>query len=153
MEKDNVQKQVANAVAERPIIIWFGFIPFVVKPLTFTQLFDIGSISKDMPEVDQQKIDGRTNVSATLMYYEESAKMAEIAVMTIFRSIWKRRIFGGFVKKRLTVRKYKKLQDYMAQTMDATFFLSTIIFLKGLNEMTKPTNTPGVIAPGQQLVE
>ena len=44
MEKDNVQKQVADTIAERPIFLWFGMIPFMVRPLTFTQLFDIGSI-------------------------------------------------------------------------------------------------------------
>lgn len=152
-EKDNVQKKVANAIAERPIIIWFGCLPFIVRPLTFTQLFDIGSISKDMPEIEQQKIDGRTNVSATLVYYEEAYRMSEIAVMTIFRSIWMRKLFRKYIKKRLTVRKYKKLQDYMAQTMDATFFLSTIIFLKGLNETTMPTNTSEVTAHGQPLAE
>lgn len=152
-EKDNVQKKVANTIAERPIIIWFGCLPFIVRPLTFMQLFDIGSISKDMPEIEQQKIDGRTNVSATLVYYEEADRMSEIAVMTIFRSIWIRKLFRKYIKKRLTVRKYKKLQDYMAQTMDATFFLSTIIFLKGLNETTMPTNTPEVTAHGQPLAE
>ncbi len=153
MEKENVQKQVAKTMSERPIVLWFGFIPFLVRPITFTQIYDLGSVSKDMPEIEQQKIDGRTNVSATLMYYEEAPRMADIAVMTIFRSDWGKKLFGKFIKKRLTVRKYKKLQDYMAQTMDANFFLSTIIFLKGLNEMTKPTNTPEVIVPGQPLVE
>lgn len=153
MEKDNVQKKVANTISERPIIIWFGCLPFIVRPLTFTQLFEIGAISKDMPEVDQNKVDGRTNVSATLLYYEEARRMSDIAVMTIFRSVWGRTLFGKFIKKRLTVRKYKKLQDYMAQTMDATFFLSTIIFLKGLNETTKPTNTPEATALGAQLAE
>ncbi|MCZ2726298.1 hypothetical protein [Bacteroides caccae] len=153
MEKDNVQKKVANTISERPIIIWFGCLPFIVRPLTFTQLFEIGAISKDMPEVDQNKVDGRTNVSATLLYYEEARRMSDIAVMTIFRSVWRRKLFGKFIKKRLTVRKYKKLQDYMAQTMDATFFLSTIIFLKGLNETTKPTNTPEATALGAQSAE
>lgn len=153
MEKDNVQRKVANTIAERPIMLWFGCLPFIVRPLTFTQLFDIGSISKDMPEVEQKKVDGRTNVSATLLYYEEASRMSEIAVLTIFRSGWMRKLFRKYIKKRLTVRKYKKLQDYMAQTMDANFFLSTIIFLKGLNEMTKPTNTPEVIVPGPQSAE
>lgn len=153
MEKENVQKQVAKTMSERPIVLWFGFIPFLVRPITFTQIYDLGSVSKDMPEIEQQKIDGRTNVSATLMYYEEAGRMSEIAVMTIFRSLWMRKLFRKYIKKRLTVHKYKKLQDYMAQTMDANFFLSTIIFLKGLNEMTKPTNTPEVIVPGQPLVE
>lgn len=153
MEKDNVQKKVANTISERPIIIWFGCLPFIVRPLTFTQLFEIGAISKDMPEVDQNKVDGRTNVSATLLYYEEARRMSDIAVMTTFRSVWGRKLFGKFIKKRLTVRKYKKLQDYMAQTMDATFFLSTIIFLKGLNETTKPTNTPEATVLGAQSAE
>lgn len=75
-----------------------------------------------MKEVDQSKLNGRTSVSATLVYYEEADRMSDIAVMTIFRTTWKRKLFGKFIKKRLTVRKYKKLQDYMAQTMDATFF-------------------------------
>lgn len=101
-------------------LVWLP--PILVRPITFTQIYDLGSVSKDMPEVEQQKIDGRTNVSATLMYYEEASRMSEIAVMTIFRSVWMRKLFRKYIKKRLTVHKYKKLQDYMAQTMDANFF-------------------------------
>lgn len=79
--------------------------------------------------------------------------MADVAVITMFRSSWMRWLFGNFVKKRLTVSRYKKLQDYMAKTMDAAFFLHTIIFLKGLKEVTKPTNMPEATVPGQPSVE
>lgn len=135
------------------MFIWFGMLPFIVKPLTLVQIWDIGAISKDMPEVEQEKIDKLNAVSATLLYSGEAKKMADIAVLTMLRSVLMRWLFGSYIKKRLTIRKYKRLQDYMANTMDASFFLSTIIFLKGLNETTKTTNIAEVIVPGQQLVE
>lgn len=153
MKDENVQKRVADTIGERPTIIWFGMLPFFVSPITYNQIWDIGEITKDLPNITQDKINGLSDVSATLLFHEESGKMAEIAVLTMFRSSCMRWLFGGFIKKRLTVRRYKKLQDYMAKTMDATFFLHTIIFLKGLNEITKTTNTPEATLPGQPSAE
>ena len=132
MKDENVQKRVSDTIGERPTIIRFGLLPFFVYPITYNQIWD---------------------VSATLLFHGESKKMAEIAVLTMFRSSWMRWLFGGYIKKRLTVRRYKKLQDYMAKTMDATFFLHTIIFLKGLNEITRTTNTPEVTPLGQPSAE
>ena len=153
MKDENVQKRVADTIGERPTIIRFGLLPFFVYPITYNQIWDIGEITKDLPEITQDKVKGLLDVSATLLFPGESKKMAEIAVLTMFRSSWMRWLFGGYIKKRLTVRRYKKLQDYMAKTMDATFFLHTIIFLKGLNEITRTTNTPEVTPLGQPSAE
>lgn len=146
----SVQKETAKVIAERPLIIWFGCFPFIVKPLTLIQLWDIGAVTVNMPEVDQEKLKNLNSVSASLLYSDEAKKMSDIAAILIFRSTWKRKLFSGFIRKRLTMKKYKKLQNFMAHSMDATFFLSTIIFLKGVNEPTKPTNTPEATALGQQ---
>lgn len=153
MKEDNVQKRVADVLGERPVIIWFGLLPFFVKPITYNQIFDVGEITQKLPHVTQDKVQGLSEVSATLLFYEESKKVADIAVLIMFRSTWMRKLFGPFIKKRLTVSKYKKLQNYLAKMMDASFFLQTIIFLRGLNEITKTTNTPEVIAHGQPLEE
>ena len=153
MKDENVQKRVADTIGERPTIIRFSLLPFFVYPITYNQIWDIGEITKDLPEITQDKVKGLLDVSATLLFHGESKKMAEIAVLTMFRSSWMRWLFGGYIKKRLTVRRYKKLQDYMAKTMDATFFLHTIIFLKGLNEITRTTNTPEVTPLGQPSAE
>ena len=153
MKDENVQKRVSDTIGERPTIIRFGLLPFFVYPITYNQIWDIGEITKDLPEITQDKVKDLLDVSATLLFHGESKKMAEIAVLTMFRSSWMRWLFGGYIKKRLTVRRYKKLQDYMAKTMDATFFLHTIIFLKGLNEITRTTNTPEVTPLGQPSAE
>lgn len=153
MQENDVQKKAANIINERPILIWFGLIPFVVSPLTYGQIQDIGAIAVDMPEIDIQKIDGVNAVAAAFTFSGESKKIKDIAVAVMFRSMWKRKLFGSFIKKRLTVSRFKRLQDYMAQTMDATFFLTTIIFLKGISQTTKTTNTPEATAHGQQSAE
>lgn len=153
MKNESVQKRVANILGERPTIIWFGLLPFFIKPVTYNQIWDIGEITQNLPDLTQDKVKGLLDVSATLHFHAESRRMADVAVITMFRSSWMRWLFGGFIKKRLTVSRYKKLQDYLAKTMDAAFFLHTIIFLKGLKEVTKPTNTPEATAHGQPLAE
>lgn len=153
MQENDVQKKAADTVNERPILIWFGLIPFVVSPLTFGQIEDIGAIAVDMPEIDIEKIDGMNAVAAALSFSGESGKMKDIAVVVMFRSMKMRKLFGSFIKKRLTVSRFKKLQNYMAEKMDATFFLTTIIFLKGINQMTKTTNTPEATALGVSSAE
>lgn len=153
MKNDSVQKRVADILGERPTIIWFGLLPFLIKPVTYNQIWDIGEITQNLPDLTQDKVKGLLDVSATLLFHAESKRMADVAVITMFRSSWMRWLFGNFVKKRLTVSRYKKLQDYMAKTMDAAFFLHTIIFLKGLKEVTKPTNMPEATVPGQPSVE
>lgn len=153
MKNESVQKRVADIIGERPIIIWFGLLPFFVRPITYNQIWDIGEITQSLPTLTQDKVQGLLDVSATLEFHAEAKKKADIAVLTMFRSSWMRWLFSGFVKKRLTVNRYKKLQNYMAKTMDAAFFLHTIIFLKGLSEVTKTTNTAEVIAPGAPSAE
>lgn len=153
MKNESVQKRVADIIGERPIIIWFGLLPFFVRPITYNQIWDIGGITQSLPTLTQDKVQGLLDVSATLEFHAEAKKKADIAVLTMFRSSWMRWLFSGFVKKRLTVNRYKKLQNYMAKTMDAAFFLHTIIFLKGLSEVTKTTNTAEVIAPGAPSAE
>lgn len=153
MKNESVQKRVADIIGERPIIIWFGLLPFFVRPITYNQIWDIGEITQSLPTLTQDKVQGLLDVSATLEFHAEAKKKADIAVLTMFRSSWMRWLFSGFVKKRLTVNRYKKLQNYMAKTMDAAFFLHTIIFLKGLSEVTKTTNIAEVIAPGAPSAE
>lgn len=154
VNEESVQGRTVEAFAERPIIVFFGCIPFLIKPITLTQIWEIGNVVKDMTPIEKEKVENIiSDVAAVLSYSNEGASIADIVVLFMFRSTWGRWLFGNFVKKRLTVKKHKKIQNFMARSMDPAFFLSTIIFLRGITELTKPTNTAEVIAPGQQSAE
>ena len=154
VKDESVQGRTVEAMAERPIIVFFGCIPFIVRPITITQIWEIGDVVKDMSQIEKEKIENiMGDIAAILSYSHEGVHMAEITVLFMFRSVLMRKLFGSFVKKRLTVKKHKKIQNFMVRSMDPAFFLSTIIFLRGISELTKPTNTPEVKAPGPQLAE
>lgn len=147
---ESVQGRTVEALAERPIIVLLGCIPFIVRPITLTQIWEIGNVVKDMAQIEKEKVENIiSDVAAVLSYSKEGANIADIVVLFMFRSYWMRWLFGNYVKKRLTVKKHKKIQNFMARTMDPAFFLSTIIFLRGITELTKPTNTAEAIVPGQ----
>lgn len=151
---ESVQGRTVEAFAERPIIVCFGCIPFIVRPITLTQIWEIGNVVKDMSQIEKEKVENIiSDVAAVLSYSNEGANIADIVVLFMFRSSWMRWLFGGYVKKRLTVKRHKKIQNFMARTMDPAFFLSTIIFLRGITELTKPTNTVEATAPGPLLAE
>lgn len=151
---ESVQGRTVEAIAERPIIVFLGCIPFIVRPITLTQIWEIGNVVKDMVQIEKEKVENIiSDVAAVLSYSKEGANIADIVVLFMFRSSWMRWLFGNYVKKRLTVKKHKKIQNFMARTMDPAFFLSTIIFLRGITELTKPTNTAEAIAPGQPSAE
>lgn len=151
---ESVQGRTVEAFAERPIIVFLGCIPFFIKPITLTQIWEIGNVVKDMSQIEKEKVENIvSDVAAVLSYSNEGANIADIIVLFMFRSTWMRWLFGNYVKKRLTVKKHKKIQNFMARSMDPAFFLSTIIFLRGITELTKPTNTAEVIAPGPQSAE
>lgn len=152
VKDESVQRRTVEALAERPIIVFFGCIPFVIRPITITQIWEIGNVVKDMVQIEKEKIENIfSDVAAILAYSGEGVHLSEITVLFMFRSEWMRRLYGSFIKKRLTVKKHKKIQNFMARSMDPAFFLSTIIFLRGISELTKPTNIQEATAPGLQL--
>lgn len=154
VDDESVQGRTVEAFAERPIIVFVGCIPFIVRPITLTQIWEIGNIVKDMIPIEKEKVENiMSDVAAVLSYSNEGENIANIIVLFMFRSSWMRWLFGGYVKKRLTVKKHKKIQNFMARTMDPAFFLSTIIFLRGITELTKPTNTAEATVPGQPSAE
>lgn len=154
VDGESVQERTVEAFAERPIIVFFGCIPFIVRPITLTQIWEIGNVVKDMAQIEREKIEKiMSDVAAVLSYSNEGVNIGNIIVLFMFRSSWMRWLFGSYVKKRLTVKRHKKIQNFMARTMDPAFFLSTIIFLRGIAELTKPTNTAEVIVPGPQSAE
>nr|DAE61711.1 MAG TPA: hypothetical protein [Caudoviricetes sp.] len=154
VEGENIQERTVEAFAERPMIVFLGCIPFVIRPITLTQIWEIGNIVKDMIPIEKEKVENIiSDVAAVLSYSKEGINIANIIVLFMFRSRWMRWLFGNYVKKRLTVKKHKKIQNFMARSMDPAFFLSTIIFLRGITELTKPTNIAEAIVPGPQLVE
>lgn len=142
---NNIQ-MVANTITERPMLIWLGIIPIIVRPLTLAQIYDIGAEVEKIEEVD---ITGEFNpIIKMLQRYEDIAVCTEITKICLFRKRWKRWLFGRIIRNHLTMSMYNRIIEYSAQSFGASFFLTSFTFLKGTKEVTKPTNTEEATASG-----
>lgn len=119
---------------------------FLARPLTLAQLWKVGSIVSEMPELD---LDGKFNPLAKVLERPDDFKVCtEVFIALLFRGWLKRKLFGWYIRKHLTAKQYAKLLAYTTQSFDAGFFLTNLTFLKGLRTVTSQTNTDAVTAPG-----
>ena len=136
----------SDTLSEKPRLIRFGFLFFTMKPLTLAQIWEVGSVLEGQ---DIKPVNGDVNVMAEMLERVDNIKAAQdIALIMLFRSCWKRKLFGWFVRSRLTMGRYQKMMEYYLMTPRAAFFLISITSLKGVKEMTKRTNTAEAIALG-----
>ena len=147
----NNTKVTSDTLSEKPRLIRFGFLYFKMKPLTLSQIWEIGSV------LESQKIDpvqGDVNVIAEMIQRTDNIKAAQdIAIIMLFRNGLHRKLFGDFIKSRLTMERYQKMMEYYLMTIRAAFFLISITSLKGVKEMTKRTNTAQATVLGDSSVE
>lgn len=147
----NNTKVTSDTLSEKPRLIRFGFLFFTMKPLTLAQIWEIGSVLETQ---EIKPINGDVNVMAEMLERVENIKAAqEIAVIMLFRSRWKRKLFGWFVKSRLTMGRYQQMMEYYLMTLRAAFFLICLTSLKGIKEVTKKTNTAEATALGDSSEE
>lgn len=136
----------SDTFSEKPRLIRFGFLFFMMKPLTLAQIWEVGSVLEGQ---EIKPVNGDVNVMAEMLERVDNIKAAqEIALIMLFRSRLKRTLFGWFVRSRLTMGRYQKMMEYYLMTLRAAFFLISITSLKGVKEMTKRTNTAEAIALG-----
>lgn len=141
---NNEEKNTAGVITEKSIFVFFGMIPFLVRPMTLAQIWQIGEKIGDIDEID---IEGEFNPYQKVFSMFKDVKSAnEITPIIVFRSRLMRRIFGRFIRKRMTMKKYNELLQYASLSFDASFFLQSITFLKGCSQTT--TNTKEAIARG-----
>lgn len=145
-------KQTSDVISEKPILLRFGFLWFLMRPLTLSQIYEIGAIVQNIEEVNLPE--GEFNpVVEMLRRYTDMKICSSIVVKMLFRRKLKRILFGWYVKKHLTMAKYKKVIEFGAMSFQAAFFLTSFTFLKGTKEVTKQTNTESVTHLGDSSVE
>lgn len=139
-------KKTSDVLTEKPIIVRFGLLFFVVRPMTMAQIYEIGAIVEKTEEMD---LNGDFNpVVKMLSSYKDIATCSEVATTMVFRNRWMRKLFGWYVKRHMTMARYQKIIEFGAITFRAAFFLTSFSFLKGTKETTKMTNTARATAHG-----
>lgn len=143
-------QQTADTISEMPMFITFGWIPFMVRPVTLGQLQYIGAAAERLTGVECNE--KNLNAIATALYVVSREgnreDLLDVVAYAMFRSCGMRWLFRRYIGKHLTMAKYEKVLMYMATHVRATFFLTSLFFLKGIVEIAKPTNTPGAKVPG-----
>lgn len=139
-------KKTSDVLTEKPIIIRFGLLFFVIRPMTMAQIYEIGAIVEKTEEID---LNGDFNpIVKMLESYKDVQTCSEVATTMIFRSRWMRKLFSWYIKHHLTMSRYQKIIEFGAITFRAAFFLTSFSFLKGTKEVTKTTNTVAATAHG-----
>lgn len=143
-----VEQKVAEAIKERGIWVKIGWIPFYIRPITYGQIVDLSAEVSTMQEaaIPEHEYDVFNHM---LKIGGNGEQIARIAVIALFRSSFMRLLMRRYVRKHLTVAEYKRISEFVTLSMDPAFFLSTTIFLKGLDQ-TAPTITT---APSPFLAE
>lgn len=144
-------KKTSDVITEKPIIVRFGLLCFVVKPMTMAQIYEIGAVVEKTEGID---LNGDFNpVVKMLSSYKDVKTCSEVATIMVFRSRWTRKLFGWYIKHHMTMARYQKIIEYGAVTFRAAFFLTSFSFLKGTKEITKTTNTAEATAHGGSSAE
>lgn len=147
---DNVKK-TSDVITEKPLLIRFGLLFFVLKPMTMAQIYEIGALVEKTEEID---LNGNFNpIVKMLSQYRDIKTCSQVATVMLFRSLWMRKLFGWYVRHHMTMKRYQSIIEYGAITFRAAFFLTSFSFLKGTKETTKTTNTAAATVHGDLLEE
>lgn len=139
--KQNDKKKVADSLSERSHWIRVGWLHIKIKPLTLSQIYDMGAAANDINADDLQSLD-KVNIIALLVKHAKDAKaLQDVFLVCAYRKKWKRWLFGRYLRNRLTVEHFNKLLTLIATTFNANFFLTSIIFLSQTKIMTEPNQT------------
>lgn len=134
------------------MFINIGFFWFKIKPLTLSQIWEIGSIVENLEQLDIEN--SNANIVTEMMKRSDMIKEClDIVLTIIFRGKIKRFLFGRYIKKRLTMNHYKKIIEYSLISFQAAFFLTSLTFLKGTKTITSQTNTEGATVLGDSSEE
>lgn len=141
------KKKTSDVLSEKAIWIRVGFLFFRLRPVTLSQIYEMGVIANDL-NIDGINMDKKIRVFAeTLAHYNDARIMQRIFIVCLFRSAFMRFLFGWYIRHHLTLREYEKLIMYESISFNINFFLTSLIFLKRTVKITEPTQT---IAHGQQ---
>lgn len=139
-----IETPVSDTLTEKGIWIKFGLIPLYIKPLNFSQVTEIAELISKYNNKDYGNSDGKTFMSIALdnIAKEGNAEIIhKICKISVFRSAWKRKVFGFIVSRNLTSEVYKKIFSCVISAYDLSFFLTSLVFMKGVKMKTKSLHT------------
>lgn len=132
------KQQVSEALSEKGIWVKVGLIPIYVKPITISQIYEMGAIANEI-NADNIRADEKINImNSVIEHYEDADRMRKVFIVLAFRSKWKRWLLRRYIYKRLTMKQYMALLNHTAQSFDINFFLTSIIFLRKVVTVTEP---------------
>lgn len=129
-------EKVKDTLLEKGFKMRFGILPIRVKPLTLAQVQEIGALAGGLGTNDDElkEMQFADGLSDLARYGD---LINDICLIILFRSQRKRGLLGNFIKKRLTSGHYKKLMGWLYQTFDFGFFLTSLVFMRGIKTKTK----------------
>lgn len=131
------EKKTSEVITEKGIWVMFGCIPVRIKPLTLSQIWEIGEIVSKCEIVE---LNGKFNaIEKMLSYHDELKRLQEIVIKAVFRGSVARFLFGRYIKGKTTMNVYKQVIAFCAQSFDAPFFFQSMNFLRGSKEVTMNT--------------
>ncbi|MBD9177612.1 MAG: hypothetical protein EGP82_00265 [Odoribacter splanchnicus] len=143
--KITVEKRVADAINERGIIVKVAGKKFKMLPTTLSQIADISAIvstmtdTSDIPDNIERNIDAYGEV---FKHGINALHQAEVASVLLFRDEDIREQYHDFITQNLTQEEFKPIYNFMLESIDAGFFLTSTIILKGINQMAPTKTTP-----------
>lgn len=143
--KITVEKRVADAINERGIVVMVAGKKFKMLPTTLSQIADISAVVStmtdmaDMPECIEKNIDAYSEV---FKHGLNARQQVEIAAILLFRDEDAREQNYDFITTNLTQAEFKPIYNFMLESIDAGFFLTSTIILKGMNQMAPTKTTP-----------
>lgn len=136
------QTKTADTLMERGYFMRVGLLPIYVKPLTLGQVIEIGELSSYLEEYDMDE-EPSNMAKFAFRHSMDVETLQEIALVAVFRSKFKRKIFGWYIRKRLNTRILKDCLKAVFNTFDYAFFFSSTIFLKEMKRKKKAKKNEG----------
>lgn len=147
MEEMTVEQAISRTINEYGQWVRIGWIPFHMRPVTYGQIVEISACVSTMDGISEE--DTGTQLGVAMRHGADAEAVARIASIMIFRSRLLRFFFRRYIRNHITTSKVSTMLKYLYKSIDPDFFLTTIIFLKGINQ-TKPTKTTAPLQSSQE---
>ena len=131
------EKKTSSVMTEKGTWVRFGLIPFYIRPLTLAQIWEIGELIQECKAVELQ---GSFNpIEKMLESHKDLHFLQKVVEKAIFRGSVARFLLGWYIRKRTTMKRYKQVITFCAQSFDAPFFFQSMTFLRGAKRVTMNT--------------
>lgn len=131
------KKSTSEVITEKGAWCLFGWLPFRLRPLTLSQIWEIGEIVQQCDKLDLQ---GEFYaIERMLSAYKDLKHLQDIVVKAVFRGSVARFLFGWYIRKHTTMNVYRRVISFCAKSFDAPFFFQSLTFLRGAKKVTMNT--------------